>query len=498
MHTLYTLDADLKRIGAKRTIYAKQGDARSRKIKISLYSDGNPWTIPTGSTAIIRFRKADGKGGIYDKLDGGTAAYEIGGTRADITITLAAEVLTCPGDTMVDVALINSADVIGLFNIHVYVEPSPTAGITPSNNYYNYQSLADLNAALAARVQTVNNIAPDTDGNVNVPTGVTRVNSLTGNVKLPINALAECTTPPPTTIKSIGLIDGFSLLPGAIIAIKFKYSNTAGNPILSYGGNEMPILDRITGQPIAAGDITAGTYRFMASPTGWILLDKQQSSGSTAPVPGDPGEDGGWWIPSVDADGNLTWTASKDGMGDAPAPANIKGAQGDTGATPNLQIGAVTTLEAGSSATASITGTAANPILNLGIPKGADGASGGASAGVSAINGQSGDVKLPISSVGTCSTAAATRLKMVSVSGTLFDGTVPGALLAVKFADANTANAPVLNIGGSLYTVLNSIDYQPPAAALMSKQVHLFVLLLDVAVLLDPYLGAAVTAALEE
>ena len=87
---------------------------------------------------------------------------------------------------------------------------------------------------------------------------------------------------------------------------------------------------------------------------------------------------------------------------------------------------------------------------------------------------------------------------MVSVSGTLFDGTVPGALLAVKFADANTANAPVLNIGGSLYTVLNSIDYQPPAAALMSKQVHLFVLLLDVAVLLDPYLGAAVTAALEE
>lgn len=47
-----------------------------------------------------------------------------------------------------------------------------------------------------------------------------------------------------------------------------------------------------------------------------------------------------------------------------------KGDNGDTGATPNLQIGTVTTLESGSNATASITGTTENPLLNLGIPKG--------------------------------------------------------------------------------------------------------------------------------
>ena len=46
------------------------------------------------------------------------------------------------------------------------------------------------------------------------------------------------------------------------------------------------------------------------------------------------------------------------------------GAKGDTGATPNLQIGTVTTLDSGSNATASITGTTENPLLNLGIPKG--------------------------------------------------------------------------------------------------------------------------------
>lgn len=52
------------------------------------------------------------------------------------------------------------------------------------------------------------------------------------------------------------------------------------------------------------------------------------------------------------------------------------GAKGDTGATPNLQIGTVTTLDSGSSATATITGTAENPLLNLGIPKGNTGSAG--------------------------------------------------------------------------------------------------------------------------
>ena len=54
-----------------------------------------------------------------------------------------------------------------------------------------------------------------------------------------------------------------------------------------------------------------------------------------------------------------TWTSS-----------SIRGA---TGATPNLTIGTVTTGAAGTDASASITGTAENPVLNLTIPKGADG-----------------------------------------------------------------------------------------------------------------------------
>lgn len=54
----------------------------------------------------------------------------------------------------------------------------------------------------------------------------------------------------------------------------------------------------------------------------------------------------------------------------------INGIKGADGVTPNIQIGTVETMEAGSDATASITGTAENPLLNLGIPKGADGTPG--------------------------------------------------------------------------------------------------------------------------
>lgn len=53
------------------------------------------------------------------------------------------------------------------------------------------------------------------------------------------------------------------------------------------------------------------------------------------------------------------------------------GAKGDTGLTPQLSVGSVTTLPAGSSVTVTITGTAEAPILNFGIPKGDPGQDGG-------------------------------------------------------------------------------------------------------------------------
>lgn len=69
-----------------------------------------------------------------------------------------------------------------------------------------------------------------------------------------------------------------------------------------------------------------------------------------------------------------------------------QGKQGDAGATPNLQIGTVETGNPGTDVEASISGTAENPLLNLKIPRGADG-----SGSVSAVDGvgpASGNVPL--------------------------------------------------------------------------------------------------------
>ena len=77
------------------------------------------------------------------------------------------------------------------------------------------------------------------------------------------------------------------------------------------------------------------------------------------------GSNGNWYLGSVD-----TGKPSR-------------GAQGAAGVTPDIQIGTVTTLPAGSNATASVSGTAENPLLNLGIPKGADGQGGGSGGGAS-------------------------------------------------------------------------------------------------------------------
>lgn len=69
------------------------------------------------------------------------------------------------------------------------------------------------------------------------------------------------------------------------------------------------------------------------------------------------------------ADNTFAFGIPKGAKGDT-------GATGATGATPDFSIGTVSTLETGQSATATITGTAAQPVLNLGLPKGNKGDNG--------------------------------------------------------------------------------------------------------------------------
>ena len=99
-----------------------------------------------------------------------------------------------------------------------------------------------------------------------------------------------------------------------------------------------------------------------------------RGAGGTPGATGAPGKDG---APGADGKDGITPAIGENGNWYLGSSDTGKPSRGADGAVPDIQIGTVTTLPAGSDATASMGGTAENPLLNLGIPKGADGQGGG-------------------------------------------------------------------------------------------------------------------------
>ena len=102
------------------------------------------------------------------------------------------------------------------------------------------------------------------------------------------------------------------------------------------------------------------------------------ATGPTGPT-GPEGATGPTGPAGLDGATGPTGPAGLDGATGPTGPAGLDGATGPTGPagldgeTPTLTIGTVTTGDPGTEATASITGTAPNYVLNLTIPQGPTG-----------------------------------------------------------------------------------------------------------------------------
>lgn len=289
------------------------------------------------------------------------------------------------------------------------------------------------------------------------------------------------------------------------------------------------------GDPAAADDAVTKAY----------VDRKVQEAGG-----GSGGEDGGYYAPSVDSGGNLTWTASRDGMPQVSG-ANIKGPKGDTGQqgpagadgtpitwqgewvasnvyakndavsydgsawvmTAGPVAGAVPGVDSqwalmarkgadggkgvGIASIARTSGTGAagttdtytitltdGSTSTFTVYNGKDGASGSGSSAVTSVNGQTGDVKLPVSGFGTCATAAATAIKVVD--GLPEDFLVEdGVQLCVKFSNANTAAAPQLSVAGASAPIFDARTSNNVDAAGIGARTHHFVYFSGIWVLLD-------------
>ena len=153
-------------------------------------------------------------------------------------------------------------------------------------------------------------------------------------------------------------------------------------------------------------------------------------------APGADGKNGVTFTPSVDTNGDLSW--SNDGGLPNPETVNLRGAQGEAA---TVQVGQVTTLPAGSQATVTNSGTNQAAVLNFGIPTGATGADGtdGAAATIA---------------VGEVTTGAAGTQASVTNSGTenaaVFDFTIPKGADGASGVTDVTAGSPTEQDG---YTI---------------------------------------------
>ena len=125
---------DLHRCGITPTIDAAQGDELSRTLEITLYDDGKDFLLPENLAVIIRYKKADGKGGEYDTLPDNTPAWYA--CENKLTIALVPQVLTFPGYVSMTVTLVSEGTQISTFPLGIHVLPEARGTIADSDNYF--------------------------------------------------------------------------------------------------------------------------------------------------------------------------------------------------------------------------------------------------------------------------------------------------------------------------------------------------------------------------
>lgn len=198
MEINHTLLLDLQQIGTRQIMYAKQGDSLTRIAKLCLYDDGTEFDVPSGTILQIAYAKADGKGGLYDKMpDNSTACTSSGNI---VTAKLHPQMFTVAGLVSCELRLTTSSgEQISTFSWFITVQASASAG-AESEDYFRFATLngvisdiGDLskltttvksslvaainsvNSSLTSlskkAVKSVNGLQPDESGNVAVAAG---------------------------------------------------------------------------------------------------------------------------------------------------------------------------------------------------------------------------------------------------------------------------------------------------------------------------------------
>ena len=135
MLIIHKIKMALDRRGVPPTVDAVQGNKNSRVVEIALFCGNQPWEVPEGASAMVRFRKPDGTGGIYDTLEDGSSALTVTGNV--INAILAKQMLTVPGTVRAQVELTKGDQELATFTFVILVEPDHSIGAMESEDYIN-------------------------------------------------------------------------------------------------------------------------------------------------------------------------------------------------------------------------------------------------------------------------------------------------------------------------------------------------------------------------
>lgn len=153
MNVNQNVSLNLTADGIPPRLHMVQGDSNTRTIVASLWDDSQPYDVPASAAVMMRFRKPDGTGGLYDVTEGG-AKISVSGNV--VTVPVATQLLTVAGVVFAQVDIYGAAtgaaaEKLATFRLAIEVAPSvyPDAPII-SSDYFNILTAKVAEAVAAA------------------------------------------------------------------------------------------------------------------------------------------------------------------------------------------------------------------------------------------------------------------------------------------------------------------------------------------------------------
>ena len=153
MNIKHSIGLNLSAFAIPCRLHMVQGDSNSRTIVATLWDGAQPYSVPDGSSVMVRFRKPDGTGGLYDSSEAGETISYAGNV---VTAPVATQMLAVAGDVFAEIDIFGSgsgtaAERLATFRFIVEVAPCvlPDAEII-SSDYYNVLAAKVAEAVAAA------------------------------------------------------------------------------------------------------------------------------------------------------------------------------------------------------------------------------------------------------------------------------------------------------------------------------------------------------------